>query len=176
MFFPGEEHNKGGDCALWFFSISFLIAAIIGVAFLDQEKEETAYYRENSENYRMLYEKEKKKSFSTYKGIIERVTKTNKFSSAPKHSKVTDYYHNVLRVRKLRDDDLYGKSNYDLQKMINLIYAHNGYRFKKKEWLTYFKKFPWYDPSTNNMSEVYDRFSNIERYNVDFIKFHQENE
>ena len=82
-------------------------------------------------------------------------------------------YEDLLSYRELTESDLAGKSNYELREMINRIYAHNGYIFSKEEWRNYFSQFSWYNPLTSDQNTVYNSFSNIERYNVDFIKKHE---
>lgn len=46
-------------------------------------------------------------------------------------------------------------------------YGHEGHHYY------YFKYSDWYKPTTNNLDEVYAKMSDIEKYNVEFIKAHE---
>ena len=80
---------------------------------------------------------------------------------------------NILSERKLSDSDLEGKSKKELEIMRNGIYARHGYQFKREDLSNYFSQFSWYTPITNDMSAVYSDMSEIEKYNVDYIKKHE---
>ena len=67
--------------------------------------------------------------------------------------------------RKVTSDDLWGKTDRELCIMRNEIYARHGYIFDNAEMRNYFEGEPWYTPSTKNVT-----LSEIERYNVNFIK------
>ena len=67
--------------------------------------------------------------------------------------------------RKVTSDDLWGKTDRELSIMRNEIYARHGYIFDNAEMRNYFEGEPWYTPSTKNVT-----LSEIERYNVNFIK------
>ena len=82
-------------------------------------------------------------------------------------------YISILSEKKLSDSDLKGKSNKELEIMRNSIYARHGYRFKRDDLSAYFSQFSWYTPKTNDMTSVYSEMSEIEKYNVDFIKKHE---
>ena len=84
-----------------------------------------------------------------------------------------DGYDNVLSERKLNDYDLEGKTKKELEIMRNSIFARHGYRFKRKDLLNYFSQFSWYYPSTSDMSVASSSMSEIEIYNVNFIKEHE---
>ena len=47
------------------------------------------------------------------------------------------------------------------------IYGHEGAHYDK------FKDCDWYKPTTSNMEEVYSKMSEVEKYNVEFIKAHE---
>jgi len=79
-------------------------------------------------------------------------------------------YTSVLSDRKLSNDDLEGKTKNELELMRNSIYARHGYIFKREDLQSHFSQFNWYNPTTNDMSKVYSSMSEIEKYNVDFIK------
>ena len=49
-------------------------------------------------------------------------------------------------------------------------YGHEGYYYY------HFKYSDWYKPTTCNMEEVYNRMSDIEKYNIRFIKAHENKE
>ena len=79
-------------------------------------------------------------------------------------------YMSVLSQRKLTYNDVSGKSAYELSVMRNSIYAKYGYRFKRQDLLDYFNQFDWYYPTTSDAQAAYNQMSEIERYNVNFIK------
>ena len=55
--------------------------------------------------------------------------------------------------------------------MRNKIYAIHGYMFNDSDLKYYFENKSWYRPTTSNSIDLYNnRFSQVERYNVDFIK------
>lgn len=82
-------------------------------------------------------------------------------------------YEEVLSERKLVESDLKGKTKKDLEILRNSIYAKYGYKFKREDLLNYFSQFSWYNPITRDMSEVYNSMSDVEKYNIDFIKKHE---
>lgn len=84
-----------------------------------------------------------------------------------------DGYDNVLSERKLNEYDLEGKTKKELEIMRNSIFARYGYKFKRKDLLNYFSRFSWYYPSTSDMSVASSSMSEIEKYNVNFIKEHE---
>ena len=99
-----------------------------------------------------------------------RVQNSNGNNSAPTNK---EGYVEVLSSRKLNELDLEGLSNTDLTILRNMIYARHGYRFKRDDLFQYFSQFSWYNPTTSDMEAVSTRLSNIELYNVDFIKKHE---
>lgn len=76
--------------------------------------------------------------------------------------------------RKLNDADLRGKSKKELEILRNMIYARHGYRFRRNDLLQYFSQFSWYRPTTTDQTIAYNEMSDIERYNIDFIKKHEQ--
>ena len=82
-------------------------------------------------------------------------------------------YERILSNKKLSDSDLDGKSKKELELMRNTIYARHGYKFKRDDFIEYFSQFTWYSPKTSDMSSVYNEMSDIEKYNIDFIKKHE---
>lgn len=81
--------------------------------------------------------------------------------------------YSFLSERELTEYDVDGLSSRELELMRNSIYARYGYRFKRDDLLDYFLQFSWYSPTTSDMSEVYNMMSDIERYNVNFIRLHE---
>lgn len=47
------------------------------------------------------------------------------------------------------------------------VYGHEG------DYYYYFKQKDWYKPTTNNIHEVYSKMSEIEKYNIEFIKTYE---
>ena len=84
--------------------------------------------------------------------------------------KLPDGYVNILSDRRLLPSDLNGKSRKELEIYRNMIYAKYGYRFKRDDLFRYFSQFTWYRPTTSDAAVAYGRMSQIERYNIDFIK------
>ncbi len=89
--------------------------------------------------------------------------------SQPSYSEDNGYM-SVLSQRKLTYNDVSDKSAYELSIMRNSIYAKYGYRFKRQDLLDYFNQFDWYYPTTSDAQAAYNQMSEIERYNVNFIK------
>ena len=87
------------------------------------------------------------------------------------YSSASDDYN--LSSHRLTEEDLYGKSNRELEILRNMIYARHGYRFKRDDLYNYFSQFSWYHAETSDMSVAYNRMSETEKYNVDFIKKHE---
>jgi hypothetical protein len=54
-----------------------------------------------------------------------------------------------------------------------MIYARHGYKFKRADLRDYFSQFSWYQPVSGDANAAIGQMSNIERYNVDFIKAHE---
>lgn len=65
--------------------------------------------------------------------------------------------------------NLYDKS--DLKLIRNSIFASHGYIFKSKDMVDFFKKYPWYTPSNNDL----DNYTKKEKDNVKFIKKVEDN-
>ncbi len=176
---PGE---KGSGNSKW---IIILLIAILGVgcyiAFNQNRDTPESSYNYNSSNSNQAessYSSSQEPSSSYSSGNQssgsgeQSYSSSNSSTSASNTDRDTEY-EELLSRRELTESDLAGKSNYELRKMVNRIYAHNGYIFSKDEWRNYFSQFSWYSPSTSDQTTVYNRFSSIERYNVDFIKRHE---
>lgn len=82
-------------------------------------------------------------------------------------------YDSVLSDRKLTESDLNGKTINELEVMRNSIYARYGYRFKRDDLFNHFSQYSWYNPTTSDITAVYNMTSDIEKYNIDFIKRHE---
>lgn len=85
-------------------------------------------------------------------------------------SKSSDGYEKILSLRKLTEADLQNKTKRELELLRNSVYARYGYKFKRDDLFNYFSQFPWYKPITTDMLSVYNSMSEIEQYNVTFIK------
>lgn len=102
-------------------------------------------------------------------------SRTSANSSSNVYSRDRDvFYETVLSRRRLNENDLYGKSKEELSIMRNRIYAHYGYRFRRDDLFNYFKIYSWYDPFTSDPGPLWNRFSIIEQYNIEFIKKHEQ--
>jgi len=70
----------------------------------------------------------------------------------------------------LTEQDLRGKSTWELDVMRNEIYARHGFTFKRRDLRDHFSGQPWYVPQNRNQFKVYEQFSVTEKYNVEFIR------
>lgn len=109
-------------------------------------------------------------SKTTYKLILEK----KEPNITEKQSGTNDNgYLSILSERKLTPSDLAGKTKKELEILRNMIYARNGYRFKRNDLYSYFSRFSWYQPTTSDAAISYNKMTSIERYNIDFIKKHE---
>ena len=79
----------------------------------------------------------------------------------------SEYEYEYLREREITYDDVEGKSAEELRLMRNYIFARRGYIFESEDLKEYFEQFSWYVPL---YYDVTPRLSDIEKYNVNFIK------
>lgn len=79
----------------------------------------------------------------------------------------SEYKYEYLREREMTYDDVEGKSAEELRLMRNYIFARRGYIFESDDLKEYFEQFSWYVPL---YYDVTPRLSEIEKYNVNFIK------
>ena len=107
--------------------------------------------------------------YDGWKGYLQK--KLNEARNANQGNS-TDFY-DILSVRKLTESDITGLSSAELALMRNYVYARHGYRFTRDDLFRYFSQLSWYTPTTSNMTTVYNEMSEIERYNIDFIKSHE---
>lgn len=79
----------------------------------------------------------------------------------------SEYEYEFLREREMTYADVEGKSAEELRLMRNYIFARRGYIFESEDLKEYFEQFSWYVPL---YYDVTPRLSDIEKYNVNFIK------
>lgn len=79
----------------------------------------------------------------------------------------SEYRYEYLREREMTYADVEGKSAEELRLMRNYIFARRGYIFESEDLKEYFEQFSWYVPL---YYDVTPRLSDIEKYNVNFIK------
>lgn len=79
----------------------------------------------------------------------------------------SEYEYEYLREREMTYDDVKDKSAEELRLMRNYIFARRGYIFESEDLKEYFEQFSWYVPL---YYDVTPRLSEIEKYNVNFIK------
>lgn len=84
----------------------------------------------------------------------------------------SEYEYEYLRERKMTYDDVKDKSAEELRLMRNYIFARRGYIFESDDLKEYFERFSWYVPL---YYDVTPRLSDIEKYNVNFIKKYETN-
>lgn len=84
----------------------------------------------------------------------------------------SEYKYEYLREREMTYADVEGKSAEELRLMRNYIFARRGYIFESEDLKEYFEQFSWYVPL---YYDVTPRLSDIEKYNVNFIKEYETN-
>lgn len=78
-------------------------------------------------------------------------------------------------ARELTEEDIAGMDKETIQLAINEIYAKNGYDFASNPSIQeYFSQKSWYHPSVSTMAEAQANFSEVERYNVNFLVQHRD--
>ena len=85
-------------------------------------------------------------------------------------SKDNIHPYDVACERKLTEDDLAGMSKKELRLMRNWIFARHGYIFSTTEMRKYFEQQPWYQGRYSNVTSM---LTDIEKYNINFIKEHE---
>ena len=75
--------------------------------------------------------------------------------------------------RRLNESDLSDFDSDELRVLRNTVYARHGYIFKSKDLQDYFAAFSWYTPVIDDGAAVFNLFSEIEKYNIEFIKRHE---
>ena len=85
-------------------------------------------------------------------------------------SKDNIHPYDVACERKLTEDDLAGMSKKELRLMRNWIFARHGYIFSSTEMRNYFEQQPWYQGRYSNVTSM---LTDIEKYNINFIKEHE---
>lgn len=80
---------------------------------------------------------------------------------------------NELSIRKLTEKDIEGLSSGELEILRNVVYARYGYLFQREDLRRFFLQYSWYQPTNKDANEIYDNFTEIERYNIEFIKKHE---
>lgn len=77
-------------------------------------------------------------------------------------------------VRRLTEEDVAGMDQETIQLAINEIYAKNGYDFASKPSIQeYFLQKSWYHPTVSTTAEAQANFSDVEKYNVNFLAQHR---
>lgn len=87
-----------------------------------------------------------------------------------RNSNVNNLSGEELDMVKLTKENLEGYSKEQLEVLRNIPYARYGYDFKREDLKRYFSQFSWYSPITTDAETVYNMMSEIEQYNVNFIK------
>lgn len=113
--------------------------------------------------------------FFIYQNFIKKTETINYDTSVNNESSYYDnnaideseYKYEYLREREMTYADVEGKSTEELRLMRNYIFARRGYIFESEDLKEYFEQFSWYVPL---YYDVTPRLSDIEKYNVNFIK------
>ncbi|HMS40236.1 MAG TPA: YARHG domain-containing protein [Pyrinomonadaceae bacterium] len=102
-------------------------------------------------------------------------TATTKSTATPKPSETPEISDSSTpgkypegSTRLLDENDLEGKSSWDLRIMRNEIFARHGRRFKKPELRNYFTSQSWYNPQFDEVS-----LTAIEKKNVEFLRSYE---
>lgn len=74
---------------------------------------------------------------------------------------------NIVSTRKLTYDDISSLNKAQLRLLRNTIFARHGYIFKSDDLKKHFSQYSWYSPRYADISRM---MSDIETYNVQFIK------
>lgn len=102
------------------------------------------------------------------------IMKGNQF---PKwEAKWTEWELQVVNEQNLllyTEDDLKGKTAFELDVLRNEFYARQGYRFSREDLAAYFSAQPWYKPTTSDQVEVNRKLSEKERNTALFILYYQ---
>ncbi len=78
----------------------------------------------------------------------------------------SDDYILPTDTRRISSSDLDKFTYYEMDFVINEIYARHGYIFKDSTFAEYFKSKTWYKGTTSSMSKVEKKFSTIESDNI----------
>lgn len=76
--------------------------------------------------------------------------------------------------RNLTENDLNGKTSWQLTLLRNTPYARHGFRFGTPRLTNYFRGKAWYRPDSGNQDVVSGRFNDFERRNVKFAADYQD--
>jgi hypothetical protein len=74
-------------------------------------------------------------------------------------------------TKKITEEEIFQLDSSKLDYARNEIYARKGYVFQNEKYRGYFLKKAWYKPSAEVSA---DNLSDIEKYNVNFLKFYEE--
>jgi hypothetical protein len=105
--------------------------------------------------------------------VEEREVQVRKDNNYNKNSYTSSYAFGdfpITALRRLTDYDISGLSRTTLQIMRNEIFARHGYIFSRDDLSDYFNRKAWYTPSKYNVEK---ELSDIEKYNVNFIKSYE---
>lgn len=91
-------------------------------------------------------------------------------ANTEKDTNVNNISGNELDQVKLTKENIAECSKEQLEILRNIPYARYGYIFKRDDLKRYFSQFSWYIPKTDDVEAVYNQMSEVERYNVNFIK------
>ena len=85
-----------------------------------------------------------------------------------------DYIIPDSSSRYLTESDLAGLNDRALMLARNEIYARHGRKFNDSEIRTYFEGKSWYYPTIDAADFSEDMLSEVEKYNIAFIKSHED--
>jgi RNA polymerase subunit RPABC4/transcription elongation factor Spt4 len=161
-----QEIGKGSNKLLWVALVLILCAGLAGGYFFFSQKNKGA--KADVVRADTVINESGMTSDEEAEWLNQRAEKNTESAQA-----LNEGYDETLSERKLSESDVEGLTSNELTLKRNSIYARHGYRFKRDDLFNHFSQFPWYSPSTSDMAEVYNRMSDIEQYNVDFIKRHE---
>lgn len=164
------RRKRRNKIIMWSVAAGVILLLVLFSAIGSNNQDSSNVATSPSDNTTVVQEKESKKTETVEKSI-------DATPSIREQKEIVETsgegYEEVLSERKLVESDLDGKTKKDLEILRNSIYAKYGYKFKREDLLNYFSQFSWYNPITRDMSEVYNSMSDVEKYNIDFIKKHE---
>jgi YARHG domain len=80
-----------------------------------------------------------------------------------------------LSQRRVTNEDLQGKSQFELDVLRNAIYAVHGRQFNRSDLQSYFNQLPWYTPRYSPTEFPNNLLTTLEQANIQFILNYQRN-
>lgn len=129
---------------------------------------EYLYYIPMSNGWSKVYSAN---STSTFIGYMHtsRIVRVNKVVNTDMHRFIESKI-SVLKSRKLTENDIRNYDSETMRLLRNSLFATHNYIFKSKDLDAFFREYSWYSPLYKDVSST---FSQIELYNIGFLKEHE---